>query len=115
MKEPNASGNAGWRLQFRFAVDAGWSGVPELWTLGDVASSVGATCLWYTSPKKTSQAPSAIGAAWRARVRLMPLPTELALGGRIREPGCRAAQPGGSSGRRDRRLFAFLALLPRRR
>ena len=27
-----AAGNAGWRLQFRFAVHAGWSRVPELWT-----------------------------------------------------------------------------------
>ena len=28
-----AAGNAGWRLQFRFAVHAGWFRVPELWTL----------------------------------------------------------------------------------
>ena len=28
-----AAGNAGWRSQFRFAVHAGWSRVPELWTL----------------------------------------------------------------------------------
>ena len=31
-----AAGNAGWRSQFRFAVHAGWSRVPELWTLGSV-------------------------------------------------------------------------------
>jgi len=30
-----AAGNAGWPVQFRFAVHAGWSRVPELWTLGD--------------------------------------------------------------------------------
>jgi hypothetical protein len=29
-----AAGNAGWRSQFRFAVHAGCSRVPELWTLG---------------------------------------------------------------------------------
>jgi hypothetical protein len=27
-----AAGNAGWPFQFRFAVHAGWSRVPELWT-----------------------------------------------------------------------------------
>ena len=27
------AGNAGWPVQFRFAVHAGWSRVPELWTL----------------------------------------------------------------------------------
>jgi hypothetical protein len=32
-----AAGNAGWAFQFRFAVHAGWSRVPELWTLGAVA------------------------------------------------------------------------------
>jgi hypothetical protein len=32
--EQIAAGNAGWRRQFRFAVHAGWSRVPELWTLG---------------------------------------------------------------------------------
>jgi hypothetical protein len=32
--EQIAAGNAGWPVQFRFAVDAGWSRVPELWTLG---------------------------------------------------------------------------------
>jgi hypothetical protein len=29
-----ATGNAGWGLQFRFAVYAGWSRVPEFWALG---------------------------------------------------------------------------------
>jgi len=38
-----AAGNAGWRLQFRFAVHAGWSRVPELWTL--VAASLHANLL----------------------------------------------------------------------
>ena len=33
-----AAGNAGWRLQFRFAVHVLWSRVPELWTLGRAAS-----------------------------------------------------------------------------
>src|ERR1035438_4445061 len=28
-----AADNAGWPVQFRFAVHAGWSRVPELWTL----------------------------------------------------------------------------------
>jgi hypothetical protein len=32
--QPLAAGNAGWGSQFRFAVHAGWSRVPELWTLG---------------------------------------------------------------------------------
>src|ERR1035438_4477583 len=32
MIEQIAAGNAGWRFQFRFAVHAGWSRVPELWT-----------------------------------------------------------------------------------
>ena len=32
---PYPAGNAGWRSQFRFAVHAGWSRVPELWTFGD--------------------------------------------------------------------------------
>jgi hypothetical protein len=32
--QPLAAGKAGWRFQFRFAVHAGWSRVPELWTLG---------------------------------------------------------------------------------
>jgi hypothetical protein len=36
--QPLAAGNAGWRLQFRFAVHAGWSRVPELWTLDGSAS-----------------------------------------------------------------------------
>ena len=31
--EQIAAGNAGWRSQFRFAVHAFWSRVPELWTL----------------------------------------------------------------------------------
>jgi hypothetical protein len=31
-----AAGNAGWPVQFRVAVDAGWSRVPELWTLGGI-------------------------------------------------------------------------------
>ena len=31
--QPIAPGNAGWPVQFRFAVHAGWSRVPELWTL----------------------------------------------------------------------------------
>ena len=31
--EQIAAGNAGWPVQFRFAVHAGWSRVPELWTL----------------------------------------------------------------------------------
>jgi len=30
-----AAANAGWRLQFRFAVHAFWSRVAELWTLGE--------------------------------------------------------------------------------
>jgi hypothetical protein len=32
-----AAGNAGWRSQFRFAVHADWSRVPELWTLAVIA------------------------------------------------------------------------------
>ena len=31
-----AAGNAGWPVQFRFAVHADWSRVPELWTLGGI-------------------------------------------------------------------------------
>lgn len=36
--EQIAAGNAGWPVQFRFAVHAGWSRVPELWTLGILAT-----------------------------------------------------------------------------
>ena len=36
-KSLQAAGNAGWPFQFRFAVHAGWSRVPELWTLGGIA------------------------------------------------------------------------------
>jgi hypothetical protein len=32
--QPLAAGNAGWPFQFRFAVHAIWSRVPELWPLG---------------------------------------------------------------------------------
>ena len=40
--EPVARAHPGWRLQFRFAVHAGWPRMPEFWTLG-LAST-----LWIT-------------------------------------------------------------------
>jgi hypothetical protein len=35
---PYPAGNAGWRSQFRFAVHAFWSRVPDLWTFGKTGS-----------------------------------------------------------------------------
>jgi hypothetical protein len=34
MSNKIAAGNAGWPVQFRFAVHAFWSRAPELWTFG---------------------------------------------------------------------------------
>jgi hypothetical protein len=49
MAQQIAAGNAGWPFQFRFAVHAGWSRVPELWTLDHYESqlsiSLGASSL----------------------------------------------------------------------